>query len=115
MLPYYARLGTCILTVNELGVYWDRKLGVETNINLLNRYKYEEVRKISYKSKARLKQIQILAKSSYFAIEIAPGGSFVDQEKTLEWFNFMKEKGVESFDAPEYMQGPIQQYRIIYE
>ncbi|WP_444922920.1 hypothetical protein ACJJH9_12105 [Microbulbifer sp. DLAB2-AF] len=115
VLPEFVRQGVCILTEDELGVYWDQKLGDKADKKILFRYKYEDMRKIAHAHKLRLSQIQILAKNMYFSIQIAPDASFVDQEKSREWFRYLKGKEIETIETPTFMTGPVKRYRIIYQ
>lgn len=115
VFPNYITVGTCVLTDKELALYSSKKLGSNIDTTKIKKHKYSEIRKVATKKSYNSLQMQVLAKDSYFAISAAPNSAQKDNEKTLEWFESIVNKGVSTFEAENYMRGPVKIYQVIYK
>ena len=114
IFPTYISQSTCMLTDKELIIYRSRKFSEPVDKNKIEIHKFSDLRKIAKKDKLKLSQIQVLAKSKYFAIELTPNTQFVNREMVSKWYDYILEKDVASFEASSYMTGPVTQYQVIY-
>jgi hypothetical protein len=114
VMPKYNVAGVCILTKDGLGIYAGSKLGSSSNKDFIQKFKNVDINKIALKDKLRLRQVQVLADTTYFAFTLTPNQALIDADKTQKWYDYLIEDGVKSFNADSYMTGPVTSYQMKY-